>query len=602
MVKKSILTLILLILFSSFSLQFAARVDAAIANKEHRRTFTVAEEFLIVEESKKTTVIHGGFQVPAGSPEGFTIFNPVEGDPKAEEKLQETLDSIVVKDDRGNRLDFEIEQNDTNNYIVKVPHPRNIGYNQSSEIFLTYNSYGLIIKTGAVSDLYIPGFPSDYSFQTNDVNEDIFTSLKIPNNLQEINFTSPELPVRDIDGYRVIDIPKESLVGNSAWIQLGKSQFFKFEIKQIVPKTNNFPFVINTFSMPLPRDIESGPITQKVYYSKITPEPYSIELDQDGNLIANFKASAANELEIEIHGYGMLSQSSDFDITNAGSLADISSDFDRYLESAEYWEVNDPSIREAAFSITDSEDIYTIVQETYNFVVNRIDYSFVKKYGLNERKGALATLNGGAAVCMEYSDLFITLLRARGIPARAAFGFGYGAADYESRSENRINHQWAEVYYPAQDTWINVDTTWGYFGNNLIGGDLNHFYSHVASVDPETPSTSELSYFGSLEAIPERDMEIYILGSAFNTDDLTTQSELINSYNSPSGFNQTMYNLNLQAEILNNNIDLFFQNTLKINTTAISLFAKIILTLIIPVSFFAGIMLLRRKMKRATSH
>ncbi|MCA9381336.1 hypothetical protein KC678_03660, partial [Candidatus Dojkabacteria bacterium] len=159
---KKILTILfsisILFLFGFASL---GKTNAAIAEKIHTRTFTLEDDYILVNESKKVTVTQYGYQVPQNSYEGFTIFNPVEGDPESEEKLQMTIDSIEVKDDSGNVLEYEIEQNESNNFVVKVPHPRNIATNQSSEIFLTYRSYGLVIKTGAVKDIYIPGYPSD---------------------------------------------------------------------------------------------------------------------------------------------------------------------------------------------------------------------------------------------------------------------------------------------------------------------------------------------------------------------------------------------------------------------------------------------------------
>ena len=589
LVKIIIFQFILII----FSILLLNKVDATIANKLHTRLFTVEDEFIKVTESKKTTVITNGFQVPAGSPEGFTIFNPVMGDPDAEAKLKMTLDSIDVRDDTGKKLEFKIDKTESNNYIIKVPHSRSIGFNESSELFLTYKSYGLVILTGAVRDIYIPGFPKDYSFETDKVSENVITKVKIPDSLGEINFTSPKQDIKNGE----INVSKEDLIGNSIWIQIGNEQYFEFTINQKIPKTNDFPFVTNTFSMPIPRDIQSGPIKQEVFYTQIEPNPYTIKLDHDGNLLAYFKTSAAKEGSVLIKGYSKLTQDKNFDFKDAGTVDDIPENFKRYLAPSEFWEVDNAKIRETSLNITNSKDVYEIIQATYDYVIGQIDYSFVKKYGLNERKGALATLNGGAAVCMEYSDLFITLLRAQGVPARAAFGFGYGAADYESRSENQINHQWAEVYLPKLDTWINVDTTWGYFGNNLIGGDLNHFYSHVSSINPETPSTSELTYFGKLQNIPEREMQIFILPE-ISKDKGLAQSEILNKYSEPEGISQTYYNLQVNFNIFNNLIDDFFKYYLSINTSSISFSLKLLLLFLSFIAIITSILMLQKALKQ----
>jgi hypothetical protein len=165
-------------------------------------------------------------------------------------------------------------------------------------------------------------------------------------------------------------------------------------------------------------------------------------------------------------------------------IAGISTD--EYLQPAEYWEVNAPAIKQVAAAEANGEDdIYKLVSNVYKSTVDSIDYSEVKKFGINQRQGALTTLEGGAAVCMEYSDLYLTKLRALGVPARATFGYGY---DSKLGSDSQEAHQWVQVYFPKFQKWVSVDVTWGESGVDILGGDLNHFYTHVAHEDPNTPS------------------------------------------------------------------------------------------------------------------
>src|SRR5690606_15061332 len=155
--------------------------------------------------------------------------------------------------------------------------------------------------------------------------------------------------------------------------------------------------------------------------------------------------------------------------------------------------------------------------------------------GINTRQGALKTLRGGAAVCMEYSDLFIAIMRAMGIPARGAFGHGYSAIDYYSTQDNTINHQWAEVFVPGINSWIPVDTTWGENGPALIGGDLNHFYSHVATINPNSPSLTEVTFYGFMD-IPDRETEIEAVEKKhIETSNSLSESDLLTKYKSAGG-------------------------------------------------------------------
>ena len=66
------------------------------------------------------------------------------------------------------------------------------------------------------------------------------------------------------------------------------------------------------------------------------------------------------------------------------------------------------------------------------------------------RYGAVVVLKQGFGNCWDYSDVFITLCRAAGIPARQVAGWRSG----------RGGHIWAEVYL-ERFGWIQVDPTTG---------------------------------------------------------------------------------------------------------------------------------------------
>ena len=58
--------------------------------------------------------------------------------------------------------------------------------------------------------------------------------------------------------------------------------------------------------------------------------------------------------------------------------------------------------------------------------------------------------------CTEYSQLFVTLARAAGLPAREATGFVYNGDD---RAPTLAGHAWVEVLIDGR--WIGMDPTWG---------------------------------------------------------------------------------------------------------------------------------------------
>lgn len=521
------------LLFISLILLFAFPISASaqILDKDFNRNYTVTDEFVSISETKSFSITNPSYFISEGSFESFTIFFPIKNDPEAENKKAKTLESITISDSYGRNLSFDtLEQNEAS-VVIGVKFPQNIVYSQSYTLSLNYNAYGLLVNTGNIRDVYIPAFSENYVFSNEQYIETVKTSIRIPKNLGEINFVSVPHLLEETESETVVTIDSANLVGNPAWIQVGTTQYYSFELTQPYDKTTQIPFYMNTITFPIPRNIVSGPINQKVYFESFSTKPSRIYKDEEENLIAEFKIPANQTSEVKINGYVEITQTPNFSKDNWGNISDIQ--MKNALNESEYWEVNAAEIVQTAKDLKTSDSVYEQTLKTYNFVIDKIDYSTVKRFGLNERQGALKTLEGGAAVCMEYSDLFITLMRAQGIPARAAFGYGYSTLDYDSSENNTVNHQWAEVYAPSLDTWVSIDTTWGDGGLELIGGDLNHVYFHVASQSPIVPSSTAIKYLGSLNEIPEKSTSVVAIEQIPLTN-LKTQEEVILEFSSYS--------------------------------------------------------------------
>lgn len=526
MKKLAILTII-----GFFSVVFTQSISAKIIEKDYNRIYTVKDNQVEITETKAISVTQNNFFIQSGAEENFTIFNPVRNDPDAQKKAEQTLTSITLTDNFGNNLGYTSETTPTGNLVIKTKINTGIYSGQTYTITLKYISYGLIIKSGAVRDVYVPAFSKSYTFEDEQTIERVTTQVIIPKFFGEINIVRPLANISDDGNNYVLNFTQESLLGATAWIQIGKIQYYSFNIEQPFEATSNIPIVYNQFRIILPRDMKSGPITQEVHFTNISPEPFSTELDSDGNLIAIFKVPVNESGTIKVEGYAIINQNNSIDFVKSGTINDIPLEvIERNTASAKYWESDSEEIQELAKELKGTEtNVYKLVENAYQYVVGKIDYSEVKKFGLNQRQGALATLRGGAAVCMEYSDLFIALLRAMGIPARAAFGSGYSALDGLTSSSNTVNHQWAEVYIPSINSWIGVDTTWGENGDTLIGGDLNHFYTHITSIDPETPSSTEAILYGRAGSFKDKVINVDAVGGKPAIESLS-QEQILTKY------------------------------------------------------------------------
>lgn len=503
---------------------FTTQVDAATVTQTIQREYVVSRDKVSVTETLKVKLNDSRFEIPAGN-EKFLIFNPIPNDPDAQSKINKTLPTISVRNALGTAVNFATQTTGQNIEII-VPRSQIIRFGTEFVLTVTYDSYALLYQTGAIFDFYPPSFSKDFVFSDQNSELSISTRVKIPASLGEVNFTLPNKVATLVDGFWTYDFTHQELTGTVAWIQIGTKQFYQFELRQPVTGNSVIPFLQNKYSVLLPRDIVSGGLAQSVFFSEISPSPTSTYIDEEGNLVAEFFISEGTS-EILVKGYASLVQDTSFDVKNSGGLSQLSAgNINKYTAAAEFWESTAPEIVSAAASLKTGEDIYSLVTGAYKFVIDRIDYSDVKRFGINERQGALKTLQGGAAVCMEYSDLFIALMRAQGVPARAAFGFGY-----DPRAGDTLDtaHQWAEVYLPAQDTWLSVDTTWGESGPEVIGANLNHFFHYVASTDPQTPAPVTAQLYGQGGEIQPSQFSITALPSIPSTD-FQTQAEILEKF------------------------------------------------------------------------
>jgi hypothetical protein len=137
-----------------------------------------------------------------------------------------------------------------------------------------------------------------------------------------------------------------------------------------------------------------------------------------------------------------------------------------------------PEIDDTAKQIVgDEADPIKKARLLYDWVCKNIAYDQAKAEAvlenpLNVDSGSIVTFQERTGVCFDYSCLYVSMCRAVGVKVRMISGLGYTGDAWGE-------HVWNQVCDPANDRWINVDTTYGssglnYFGNS--GFSLNHRY------------------------------------------------------------------------------------------------------------------------------
>ena len=120
----------------------------------------------------------------------------------------------------------------------------------------------------------------------------------------------------------------------------------------------------------------------------------------------------------------------------------------KYLQEETYLEKNHERIAAIATKLNGRNEIDTI-KKIYDFVLGTMEYG-----GYNpDNVGAVKALELKKGDCTEYTDLMVTLCRAKNIAARHTYG-------YTTEFGDTPKHSWVEVY-TADYGWVPFDPTLG---------------------------------------------------------------------------------------------------------------------------------------------
>ncbi len=136
-----------------------------------------------------------------------------------------------------------------------------------------------------------------------------------------------------------------------------------------------------------------------------------------------------------------------------------SGDIQEFLKPTSVHPADDPRLHalaeEIRASVPENTDNQALADALLSFVAGYIENIPESPYAYNTTS-VFDILDNRTGDCTEHSQLFITLARAMGIPARDATGYIYGGDD---NAPSLGGHAWVEVFIDGQ--WIGLDPTWG---------------------------------------------------------------------------------------------------------------------------------------------
>lgn len=384
-----------------------------------------------------------------------------------------------------------------------------VGLGKQYKWFLKYETPDLVSINGLIKEINIPKLELE-----SEVNE-YHLKIKVPDSFGEILYAKPVSQAK-------LEFTKEELIDKPVSIAFGKYQIFNFNLKYNLVNNSVIP---NDTEIALPPDTD----TQRIYLNNLTPKPHNVLIDLDGNWLAKYKLNPNEKVEVTATGSALIKTKPN--ITASGNTFGKTK---LWLSEQNYWNTNAPAIRDLA-------DKYKTPKEIYDYVVGVLKYDYERVKSIPVRYGALKALtNTQSAICMEFTDLFIAIARAAGIPARENDGYAYTNNEKLKplSLKKDILHSWPEFYDVSENVWRQVDPTW----ENTTDGvdyfnflDLNHFVlvKHGARSDYPYPAGAYKDKTGT-----SKDVEI----SFGNESNLNELKDIKLSITGPDkifpGFNQ----------------------------------------------------------------
>ena len=339
------------------------------------------------------------------------------------------------------------------------------GKGRSRTFIITYEEENLALHSGEVWEVSVPKLINKY--------DNYKVTLSVPASFGEEALISPEFFQKTKDGQRFSYIfDGRELERSGVNAVFGKFQTYSLRLNYHLKNDTDKR---NVTYIAIPPDTS----TQRVIYTNITPSPINIRIDEDGNWLAYFELLPKKDQLVVVEGYAQVFANP------IKFLSPYPSTILDNLKSQEYWEADDPKIKEIALHLKTPRAIY-------NFVTDILTYNYDRVKPGVERLGAKKALNmTNDATCTEFTDLFIALARAAGIPAREINGYAHSDNPKLQPLSliSDVLHSWPEYWDENAQNWIPVDPTWestskiDYFNKF----DLKHIAFVIHGTSPTHP-------------------------------------------------------------------------------------------------------------------
>jgi transglutaminase-like putative cysteine protease len=379
----------------------------------------------------------------------------------------------VTASDENGKLDItQKQEGDQTNLDIKL-NSFTIGEGRQYSITILYKSKYVASKIGEVWNVNIP------RSQATSSSANYHITLIVPRTFGPKIYISPTPSLEKSDNETTTySFATEIMRDRNISASFGDYQVLNYRIRYQIANPNLFT---SNYEIALPPTINGSQI---VAYENLNPEPSRTYIDGDGNYMAVYRLKPNQELSVELKGSAKLT-GKQVDPIYGGKFDELSKSVTVVnTQRQTFWEVDDPVVKEVADKLKDPT--LTVAQNAnkiYDYLVENYSYDFsIAKKDFVDRKGAAKALADKAEWgCMEFTDSFIAIARAMGIPAREINGYAITSTESikpisVTFKNGDLLHAWPEYYDPKLG-WVQIDPTWGDTSNTdyFTKLDTNHF-------------------------------------------------------------------------------------------------------------------------------
>lgn len=365
------------------------------------------------------------------------------------------IQNVKAFDPDGNILGDVTKDNEEQTIEVNF-NRRVTGIGNKLNFNISFDTKEAAQKLGNTWEVNIPGFSPQSNYTS------LNTQVTVPSSFGKPAYVKPQIKDLSQKGDTYF-FTKDQLEKSGISMAFGKNQIYKFNLAYHLLNKNLFP--IRT-------EIALPPNTnyQDVQIESMSERPTNVRVDNDGNWLAEYSLSPGKKVDVNVNGKIKITLSPKKELKTDQELS-------KYLKSKNYWQVDNDKIKKLAQSLRTPKAIY-------DYVASYLKYDYSRVSSNKPRIGALGLMDDpSSSVCLEFTDLFIALSRAAGIPAREIDGYAYTQNSKERPLSlvKDVLHAWPQYYDKDLKTWVMVDPTWA----NTTGG-IDYFnvldFDHITFV------------------------------------------------------------------------------------------------------------------------